>query len=70
MSREEQAIWNFLNDYPQTAFPRREIARRAVKRKVFEEDPNWVNEPLNALAARGVVEVTEDGHYQLKRRNI
>ena len=70
MSREEYAIWTYLSDYPDSAFPRREIARRAVKRHIFEADPRWVDEPLNALVARGVVEVTEDGHYRLKRRSL
>jgi len=68
MSREEYAIWVYLSDYPETAFPRREIARRAVKRNVFEENPHWVDQALNALVARGTVEVTEDGFYRLKRR--
>ena len=67
MSREEYAVWLFLNENPESAFSRREIARRAVKRVVFEENPHWVDEALNALVARNVVEVTEDGHYQIRK---
>lgn len=70
MSREEYAVWQFLHDCPDTAFSRREIARRATKRTVFEEDPHWANEALAALVARGVVTVTDDGRYQLSRRAL
>jgi hypothetical protein len=70
MSREEYAVWLFLNDNPESDFPRREIARRAVKRPVFEGDPHWVDAALNALVARNVVEVTEDGHYRIRRRSM
>lgn len=67
VSREEYAVWLFLSENPESAFSRREIARRAVKRTVFEENPYWADEALNALVARGVVEVDEQGHYRLKR---
>lgn len=67
MSREEYAVWLFLNENPESAFSRREIARRAVKRAVFEQNPNWANEALSALVARGVIEVDEQGCYRLKR---
>ena len=67
MSREEYAVWLFLSDHPESCFSRREIARRATKRTVFEEDPHWADDSLNALVARGIVEVNDDGHYRLKR---
>ena len=70
MSDEEYAIWLYLSGNPESAFSRREIARRAVKRVVFEENPRWVDEPLNALVARSVVEVNEDGHYHIKRGSM
>jgi hypothetical protein len=70
MNPDERAIWAFLKDFPQQAMSRREIARRAVKRRVFEENPRWVDAPLDALITRGVVEVTEDGHYRLRQRSI
>ena len=66
MSREEYAVWLFLSENPETNFSRREIARRAVKRVVFEENPHWIDEALNALVARNAVEVTEDGHYHIR----
>ena len=65
MSREEYAVWLFLSENPRTAFARREIARRATKRVVFEADPHWADEALNALVARKVVVIDPDGHYML-----
>jgi hypothetical protein len=70
MNPEERAIWTYLKDYPEQAHPRREIARRAVKRRVFEENPRWLDAPLGVLVARGVVEVTEEGHYRLRHRSL
>ena len=69
MSSEEDAVWLFLSESPESTFSRREIGRRAVKRTVFEENPHWADEPLNALVARDMVEVTDDGHYRIKGRS-
>jgi hypothetical protein len=70
MNPDERSIWNYLKDFPGQAMSRREIARRAVKRRVYEENPRWVDAPLEALVTRGVVEATEEGHYRLRQRSI
>jgi hypothetical protein len=56
----------FLETSPETFFARKEIARRAVKRKVYEEDPHWADAPLTLLVTMGMVEMNECGLYRLK----
>ena len=46
MTDEEQKIIEFLKGSPDSFFGRREIARKAVKRNLFEENPRWVESPL------------------------
>jgi hypothetical protein len=70
MTREEYSVWLFMSENPEAAFSRREIARRAVKRTVFEENPHWADEALAALVARKVVEVNDDGYYHIRRDSI
>lgn len=68
MTSEEDSIWLFLSESSESAFSRREIARRAVKRAVFEDNPRWGDDALNSLVARNVIEITDDGHYRIKGR--
>lgn len=70
MSHEEDSIISLLKGSPHTGFARREIARRAVKRSVYEQNPRWVDEPLAALVARGVVVIDQDGLYHLKFEGV
>ena len=49
MSEEEMIILNFLKQNAETAFARRDIAKRAVKRRVYEADPHWADQPLQTL---------------------
>jgi len=51
MTEEENWILNFLQSSPQTFFARKEIAHKAVRRQVYEEDQNWANAPLASLLA-------------------
>lgn len=67
MTHEECLILDFLRANPETAFARKEIARRAVKRTIYEANPHWVDIPLQALVARGVVEIDDSGFYRLKK---
>jgi hypothetical protein len=67
MSYEETAIINFLKGSPNDYVARREIARKALKRTIFEEDPHWADAPLAALVDQGEVEQNESGHYKLKK---
>jgi hypothetical protein len=70
VTREEYTVWLFLSENPEAAFARREIARRAVKRTVFEQDPHWADEALSALVARNQVVVDEDGHYRIRGSSV
>ena len=67
MTYEELAIVNFLKGSPDSYVARREIARKALKRAVFEENPHWADAPLGALADQGAVEQNDSGHYRIKR---
>ena len=55
MTAEEQLIVDFLQQSPANGFGRMEIARKAVHRKDFEENPRWADAPLNALLDRKVI---------------
>jgi hypothetical protein len=70
MTQDEYTVWLFLSASPESAFSRREIARRAVKRREFEANPHWADTSLSALVARGVLETTQDGAYRIKRKSI
>jgi DNA-binding IclR family transcriptional regulator len=67
MSYEELAIINFLKGSPDDYVARREIARKALKRTVFEENPHWADAPLTTLVDQGLVEQNESGHYKLTK---
>ncbi len=54
-----------MNGSPDSWYARREIARRAVKRAIFEQNPHWLDSPIAALVERGVIEM-KDGLYHLK----
>lgn len=67
MNYEELAIMNFLRSCGEGFVARREIARKALKRQVFEDNPHWADAPLGGLIDQGFVEQDESGHYRLKR---
>jgi hypothetical protein len=66
MTYEETAIMNFLKGNPDGYVARREIARKALKRAIFEENPHWADASLTALADQGLVEQNDSGHYRIK----
>ncbi len=68
MTEAEFNVFNYLKGMPDARFTRKEIARRAVKRTEFEENPHWADAPLAALVARGIVEIDEQGLYRISRR--
>jgi hypothetical protein len=70
MNEEELIILAFLRVSPETYFARREIARRAVKRKVYEEDPHWADAALVALLDKKLIEQDQTGLYRLKKEDI
>ena len=59
-------ILEYLKGSPETFFSRKEIAKRAVHRTVYEENPQWCVQPLHALVEKGLVEQGDGGHYRLK----
>ena len=67
MTEEQVLIVNFLRSSPQSYFARREIARRAVRRKVYEENPHWADAPLSLLITEGLVEQNTAGLYRMKK---
>ena len=70
MTFEEQAILSFLGGSPGAYVARREIARKALKRAVFEENPHWADAPLSALVDRRLVEQDESGHFRIKGHDV
>ena len=67
MTYEEMAILSFLKGNPDGYVARREIARKALKRVVFEENPHWADAPLAGLVDQGEVEQDDSGHYKIKK---
>ena len=67
MTYEETAIVEFLKGSPESFAARREIARKALKRKVFEENPHWVDAPLASLLARKLIEQNDSAQYRITR---
>jgi hypothetical protein len=65
MTDEEQSILNFLQSSPQSFFARKEIARKAMGRKVYEENQNWANTPLDSLVGQGKVEQNDSGQFRI-----
>lgn len=65
MTYEETAIMEFLRGTPDCFVARKEIARKALKRTVFEENPQWADAPLVSLTNRRLIERNENGHYRI-----
>jgi hypothetical protein len=70
MTQEENIVLNFLKSSPEIFFARREIARRAVKRKIYEEDRNWSDLALASLVAMRIVEQNDAGLYRIKGHGL
>jgi hypothetical protein len=70
VSNADSILMRFFEENPEQRFSRKEISRKAVKRNVFEEDPRWADEALNALVARGLVEQDASGYYSLKKKRV
>jgi len=69
MTYEEMAIVNFLRGFPEGYVARREIARKALKRTVFEDNPHWADAPLNSLVEHRLIEQNENGHYRFAQHD-
>ncbi len=70
MAEGESDILTFLEGSPESFVGRREIARRAVKRSVYEQNPHWVDAPLASLMNQGLLEQNDQGLYRLKKSGL
>ena len=70
MTEAEFIILNYLQTSPDTWFARREIARRAVKRSVYEENQHWADAALPALVANKLADVNDAGLYRLHKKEL
>ena len=67
ISEAEYTIVNFLRASPETYYARKEIARRAVRRQEYEENPHWADAALAGLLLKGIIEQNQNGLYRLKK---
>ena len=65
MTSEETSILDYLKGRPESAFAKREIARKAAKRAVYEENPHWADAPLASLVIQKLIEIDENGNYHI-----
>ena len=65
MTPEETAILEYLKARPESAFAKREIARKAVRRAEYEENPHWADAPLAALVNQKLIEIDDNGNYHV-----
>jgi hypothetical protein len=68
MTYEETAIITLLSGSPMVFLARREIARKTLKRALFEENPHWADAPLVSLVDQDLIEQNDSGHYRVKIR--
>jgi hypothetical protein len=64
MTAKESDVLNFLKGSPETWYNRREIAKKAGGRKLFEEDNHWCAPALAALVDQELIEQNDSGHYK------
>jgi len=69
MTDEQLLILNFLRSSPESYFARREIARRAVRRSVYDENQHRADAPLAQLVTEGLIEQNAAGLYRMKPDN-
>jgi hypothetical protein len=69
MNDEKVLIINYLKCSPGAWFGKKEIARRAVKRRAFDDNPRWADEPIAELVAQKVIEENKDGQVRLKKED-
>jgi hypothetical protein len=67
MTDEQSSILSFLRSSPESFFARKEIARRAVRRQVYEENQHWADAPLSLLLTEGLIEKNDAGLYRLRQ---
>ena len=69
MNDEQVLVINFLKGSPGAWFGKKEIARRAVKRRVFDDNPRWADEPIAELVSQKVIEENKDGQVRFRKED-
>lgn len=64
VTTEEAAVVEFLKANPETWYGRKEIAKKAVRRRIYEEDPHWCAAALPSLVEQRRIEQNDSGHYR------
>ena len=67
MNEEEATVLAFLQANPESAFGRKEIARKATRRAIYEENPRWADAALNALVDKKLIVMNDSGHFQVNQ---
>ena len=67
MTEAEFTILSFLQSSPESFFARKEIARRAVRRQEYEENPHWADAALAGLVLKDLIEQNQSGQYRFKK---
>ncbi len=70
MNTEDSVVLDFLGEAPETWYSRREVARKAVHRRDYEENPNWAMASISGLLSRGMIEENTSGAIKFKKRNF
>ncbi|MDB6121860.1 MAG: hypothetical protein JWQ71_853 [Pedosphaera sp.] len=65
MTTEETEIIQFMSQFPDSAFSRKEISKKAKRREEYEENPNWATGPLKSLVDQGLIVEDAGGYYKL-----
>jgi len=65
MTTEGLVVLQFMQATPESWYSRKEISRRAVSRKEFEENPQWATSALTGLLNDGVIETNPAGLYRI-----
>lgn len=65
MTSEGLTILQFMQSDSEAWYSRKEISRRAVSRKEFEENPQWATAALAALMNDGIIETNPAGLYRI-----
>ena len=65
MTSEGLIILQFMQSDSEAWYSRKEISRRAVSRKEFEENPQWATAALAGLMNDGIIETNPAGLYRI-----
>ncbi|MSU58788.1 MAG: hypothetical protein EXS35_11580 [Pedosphaera sp.] len=68
MTHEEVSVLEYLKGSPDSYYGRKEIARRAIRRTEYEENPRWAEAALTSLVDREVLETNDSGAFRVKTK--